>query len=271
MVLTNKFRKLAWAVILCGLWTPELHASFIWNTNLGTAIPASTFDAGAGVVAESLDFDLPFEGTNYTGLNSLYVSEAGFVWLGGHNVAENTGVSSLSSATQLFNQGSPRVAAGWYDLDPDIGGNIYFNQTSNEAIITWVGVPSDSSTSDAASFQMQLFSTGEIIFSYELLDSASLGADPAVVIGLTQGGGNTAASTNLTSVLASQATGTEAANFYEYVTPSFNVVDESITFTPQYDGTWAVNAVPEPATWIPSAAGVLLICATFQRKRHLKY
>lgn len=266
----NRFRQLALVVMLYGLCPPALLGNFIWNADLGSAITASTFDTYSGVVAESLDFNFPFEGSNYTGTDSLYVSEAGFVWLGGHNVAENTGVGSLSQAEQLFNQGSPRVAAAWYDLDPDNGGTVYFNQTSSEAIITWVAVPSDSSGSNTATFQMQLFDTGVVIFSYELLDSDSLGSDPSLVIGLTEGGGTSAASVDLTGALATQLQEAVPQDFYDYLSPSFSIVDESITFTPS-GSVFQVNETPEPATLVPCAGFLVLLYLSVKRKCARRY
>lgn len=266
---TRTFQQFGRLVILAGAVAPALHASFIWNTNIGSAIPASTFDSGSGVVGETLAFTFPFQGTNYSG-NQLYISEAGFVWLGGYNVAENTSVTSSSNATMLFDQGAPRVAAAWYDLNPDLGGNIYFNQTSNEAIITWVQVPSDSSTSDPATFQMQLFASGQIIFSYGSLDNASLGSDPALMIGLT---GNTAAGAavaeDIGNLLATQTRVTLPANFYDYipVTTTFSLVNQSVSFTPQGNG-WTVDPVPEPTSFVPCAAALALLI--FKRNRAVK-
>jgi hypothetical protein len=268
-VARSRFQKLAMVAMLFGLLAPASRASFIWNTNLGAAISASTFDTDNGVVPETLDFILPFEGTDYTASNSLYISEAGFVWLGGHNTPENTGVGSLGQAEQLFDQGSPRIAPAWYDVDPDLGGNVYFNQTSDEAIITFDAVPSDSSGDATATFQMQLFSTGEIIFSYMLLDSSSLGSDPAALIGVTPGQGDSAVAVDLQNALAGQPMTVPSQGLYDYLQPPLDIVDQSIIFIPQADGSWALNPVPEPATLIPAAAACLLLCAMPKRKRVL--
>ncbi len=268
----------AWIVLamLCGL-SPRASGSYlIWNPDLGTAISASTFDASGGLVAETLNFTPQLSGSD-----SLTISSAGFVWLGaGGNTSQNTLVDNESDALHWFESGVARIAPVWYDLDPDLGGSVYFNQTSDgttsDAIVTFVQVPSDSSTTDPATFQMQLLSNGVIIFSYMLFDQNSLGSDPGALIGLTTAGNFSPVAVDLTSVLAGQPVSTGSTSIYDYFQSanSFDLSGQSIVFKPQSAGGYQIAAAvaPEPATFVPTAAVLFLFAAIlFRHKRITKY
>ena len=144
-------------------------------------------------------------------------------------------------------------------------------------MITFAGIPSDSSTSDPATFQVQLFSTGEIIFSYMLFDSNSLGSDGAL-IGLTSAGNSSPVAINLASVLAGTpltTSPTPTTSIYDYLQQdgSFSLTGQSLVFLPQTNGGFLItDGAPEPGTLLPTA-GVFLLSAIilFRQKRITKY
>jgi hypothetical protein len=265
--------------LFCALWPAPSCASLIWVSNVGTDV-TSSFNSD-GLLPETLSvssvaWSLPFQGApGPYGL--LTISTAGFIYLGGLNTSECCVTSTLTDALTALTGGPARIAPAWYDLQPTSAGHVYFNQFSNgtgdEAVITFAGVPSDSSTSDPATFQMQLFSTGEIIFSYMLFDSKSLGSDGAL-IGLTSAGNASPVAVDLSSVLAGNpvlTSPTSTTSIYDYLQPnsSFDFTGQSIVFLPQTNGGFLVNnGTPEPGTLFP-AAGVFLIGAIilFRQKR----
>lgn len=275
-------RKLAPVVlvVLSALLPASSRANLIWQTDIGAEIPLSsfTYDASGGLLTENLNFSFPFEGTDYT---SPTLATSGFVWLSGVNTAQGTVVDNSTDALDAF-EGSPaRIAPVWYDLRPDLGTSaaIYFNQltigTTSEAVFTFVDVPSDTSTTDPATFQLQLFSTGEIIFSYMTLDSASLGSDNGVMIGLTSTANFSPMAIDLESVLAGNAVTTSNTGIYDYLnrTDNFNLSGQSIVFLPQTGGGWIVdNGVPEPGTLVTTAVVLLLFpILSIRQRRMTKY
>ncbi len=280
---------LAWLVLvfLCVLWAPASRASLIWNSDLGTQLPDSgfTFDSSptdptlGGLQSETLDFSVPFDGSSYSAVN---IATSGFLWLGtltnGAQCCDEGGTDMLD----LFQNGPPRIAAGWYDLRPDLGGAIYFNDIYNpsgtsEAVITYVNVPSNANGTDTATFQMQLFSTGVIIFSYMQFNPTSLGPDLGALIGVTSGEGAPDAATDLSSVLAAQIYSTCSpgptcvGGVYDYFQPGDNLTltGQSIIFTPQGANGFqvAIQGAPEPATFLPAAAFFFLLAANRLRRK----
>jgi hypothetical protein len=267
-------------VVLCALMPAPSHATpILWQSNFGTKVTGFMTDASGGLMPEGLSFSFPYEGLTYT---SVTLATTGFVWVSGVNTAQGTVVTSQANALAFF-EGSPaRIAPAWYDLRPDLSSNaaIYFNDTGSDAIFTFVNVPSETSNSDPATFQLQLLSSGEIIFSYLTLDSASLGSDNGVMIGVTDTANFSPFPFSVASIAAGNSITTSNTGIYDYLnrTDNFNLSGQSIVFVPQSSGGFqssgfqVFNGVPEPGTLCPTAAVILLSAVIFlRRKRITKY
>ena len=87
----------------------------------------------------------------------------------------------------------PRIGAFLTDLNPSSGGEVYFDNTDNEAVITFIEVPLFGNDDKTQTFQIQLiYETGEIILSF--LDLSLSGeytetAPGGLAIGVANGSG----------------------------------------------------------------------------------
>jgi hypothetical protein len=262
-------------LLLCVLIPAVSRASLIWDSDLGTSLPISGFlsngspDPSDGLQPVNLQpgYSFPFDGTTY---NSITVATSGFIWLAGTNGAQCCDLGDETNTLDLFENGPPRIAPGWADLLPNEGGSIDVNQITDgfgsRTDITYFQVATDSNDVSPVTFQLQLFNSGVIVFSYETFDSTSLGPNPAALIGLAALLG-TPQSVDLTNLPIS----TSANQIYDYLTTvgGFNLDGQSIVFTPTANGGWAIGSdlpTPEPATLIP-AGGILFLIAVIRIKQ----
>ena len=279
-------------LVLCGLLPSPSRASLIWESNVGSALPLSGFLAngvptpsnGLQVVNLDAQHALTFEGNLYTALN---IATSGFIWLGSNqNTAQCCILGTKTDALTSFEQGAARIAPGWAALRPDLGGSIFFNQISdangNRTVVTYQDVATDATHSVA--FQVQLFTSGQIIFSYQHFDGASLTPNLATVIGLTPDGDFSPAMVDFLKILAGTPQDTSAASLFDYLpVTGLDLSGNSIIFTPQTisgvgsAGTngWLVSAAvatPEPATFIPVAATLFFLTLIYKKRtRTTKY
>jgi hypothetical protein len=282
--------------IFLGVLTPASQASFIWESNVGSPLLTSAFapTSSDGIQPKSLNppYTFPFEGTPYTSIN-IYTS--GFIYLGtDSSLGQCCVLGAPSTAMTLFEQGPARVAPGWATLRPDLGGEVDFNQITDaggsRTVITYSNVPTDpSNLSKRVTFQVQLFSTGEMAFSYQQFDWNSLGLSQGTVLGLTPAGaGMTTQTVDFTALTPGVPTFFSGQSLYDYLTnigspgcksgPScLSLSGESFDFVPSANGSgWTVTAalapaVPEPSTFIPGFGAILLFSfVRFRQKRITK-
>ncbi|MCP3981128.1 MAG: hypothetical protein GY716_17660 [bacterium] len=106
--------------------------------------------------------------------DEVFVSPNGYVTL-------DTGDSDYTETLEdHFDQA--RVAALWDDLNPSSAGTVSWLQTADRVAVTWQGVV-EHSTSNANTFQIELFFDGTIAFSW-----LEIGVTDALA-GLSDGGG----------------------------------------------------------------------------------
>lgn len=104
-----------------------------------------------------LSFSFPFYGTEY---DSIYVGSNGYITLGsGSTQYVNYPIPSSSNPANL-------IAGFFDDLYPATGGNIYFKDNGNEAIVQFTEVRPYSG-SGYVTFQMILSPSGSITFQYK--------------------------------------------------------------------------------------------------------
>jgi hypothetical protein len=264
-------------LLLCALIAPVSHASLIWDNNFGTQLvtanfldqPGGSSNPSDGLQTVQLDpqYKFSFQGSTY---DSIIVTTSGFVWLGASNQAQCCDVGSFPDTINNFEDGPPRIAPGWADLRPDAGGGIYFNEITDSlgsrTDITWANVATDPSDLANVTFQLQIYTNGQIIFSYLNFDSASLGPNLATMIGLTPLFGDPHAVDIFNLPQSSNS-----ASVYDYLTTGgagFNLDNQSIVFTPNGPGWNLTSTVPtpEPATFLP-AGGIIFLLAYIHNKR----
>lgn len=272
----------AWPVLLLlsAALPIKSHATLIWESNIGSPLNPADFSPnttnGLQTVNLGSQYAFPFEGTTY---NSVSVATSGFLWLGTPNTAQCCILSNSTAALTAFEQGSARIVPGWADLLLNLGGSVDFNQISDtngtRSVFTYLNVPNDSANpanpAEQVSFQVQLFTSGQIIFSYMQFDRASLGTNAATVIGLTGEGDFSPDAVDFTQTPFS----TSSASLYDYQTltsGNFSLTGDSLILTPMGNG-WQVTSVPavtpEPSTFLLVAGTFLLFAILRIRQKRI--
>jgi hypothetical protein len=258
---------------------PSCSASFLWvDPTGGTLINFSAPADNALATVNAGSFSFPFEGSSYSIFD---VSSAGFLWLGGQNGAQSTLLTTQASALQYFNNGAARIAPAWMYLDETVGGQVTYKLVNNPGgsesfVLTYLNVPLDNYPMDAAyyaSFQVQLISTGDIVFSYLNFDSNTLIQSNAL-IGLTPAFNSSSQPVDLAS-LTPGAPVTTSSSFYDFLShPSIYsslLTNQSIVIHPVQNG-WQIGPdfhtaeVPEPSTIILSLSAAIALLGVAQKR-----
>lgn len=133
------------------------------NSNLGTNLSLGD-DASTGALP--LGFTFPFFGANYT---ALFVNPNGYATLGTASSFVNfnsPGATDLSAVLDRMAESLPRIAPLWNDLNPTLGGGVFFNALPDRVLITWNAVPLFGAPGTSNTFQIALFPGGIIQFTY---------------------------------------------------------------------------------------------------------
>lgn len=138
------------------------------NPDLGTNLALGD-DTSTGALA--LGFTFPFFSFSFA---SVFVNSNGYVTFGAASsfVSFNSG-SDLSSVLDRMAEGFPRIAALWNDLDPSVGGGVFFNALGDRVLITWNAVPRFEAPGSPNTFQIILFPSGVIQLTYGSIGAAS--------------------------------------------------------------------------------------------------
>ncbi|HEX6810724.1 MAG TPA: hypothetical protein VF384_03785 [Planctomycetota bacterium] len=173
----------------------DLANSSVRFINIGTgyvAVPGGGFDNGylnaiPGVMDDSihqglaLGFTFPFAGTTIT---TVDLSSNGYLW------GASNPYSSYFPVIDDFLTEDSRIAPFWRDLYAPGGGAIYWDTTPSFAMATWVGVPNfplQIPPAPGNTFQVKLYPSGDIEFSYGSLDPQNPTTSEITVVGFTEG------------------------------------------------------------------------------------
>lgn len=163
---------------------------FLGNSTSGyVAVPSTGFFTGYSNIVPAGDdtisgpYTLPFQ-FNFPGgsTNQIDISSNGFLWLSTGNFDPRC---CFGDPTLFVNDG-PSIAALWQDLNPNSGGNIYFDVDPNgtEVHITWANVP-EYFNQGANTAQITLRSDG----SFRLSWGSVANATHDCLVGFSQGNG----------------------------------------------------------------------------------
>ncbi len=106
--------------------------------------------------------------------DSFYVNANG-------NLTFEAGDGTYSQSLEAhFDQ--PRISAFFRDLNPESGGTISWQETTEEVVVTWDDVP-QWGTANSHTFQIELFFDGTLRITWLRMDASD------AIVGLSQGGG----------------------------------------------------------------------------------
>lgn len=116
------------------------------------------------------------------GVSHIVVASNGWI----HVDPTATDNRCCGGSIQELLDGPPGLAPYWTDLNPSIGGTVWFRALPDRAVVTWDRVPEyGSGAAGPQTFQAQLFANGDITFAY--LDVSIALHD--VLVGLSVGEG----------------------------------------------------------------------------------
>ncbi len=171
---------------------------------------------------EDLGFDFNFFGVNYSSV--ALTSNGNLVFRPGGTSQAAFDKGAVSSVAKLseFQTGLPRIAAYWHDLDarpaalPGENG-VYVRKSADRVMFTWSNVrdfPSNPSTDNGVHrFQITLFNTGRIAFTY---DAATLTSQ--ALVGITPGQSRTTPRLVDLSLPPNESINTPVAEFFSLTT-----------------------------------------------------
>ena len=158
----------------------------IWESNFGKALTdLNGKDDFSQTV--TLSFSFPFAGSTY---DTFSVSTNGGIAFGMDLPVDYDAWNVEEFATDFLSYGGPVLYPFETDLDQTKMGTVYFNDFGDRAVFTWDQVGSFQNPLAPFTFQVQVHTTGEIVFGYNGLPEdliADLG--PGIVVGLTSGDG----------------------------------------------------------------------------------
>lgn len=162
-----------------------------------------------------LGFDFPYQGSSYS---SVFVNSNGYLTFGaGEVLAFNPNIPD-------FENGLPRIAPLWVDLNPSDGGMIFANSDSGVATINFAEVP-EFFFGGSNTFSVSLSASGKVLISYAGVTA------PGGISGLAAGGGEPGTAVNLSDGATWPALGT-TFELFEFGVSEFDLDLSSLVFQP---------------------------------------
>jgi uncharacterized protein (TIGR03437 family) len=177
-------------------------ASAGFDANFGTKLDLTTAPAVNPIsfaepgddayITQDLGFSFSFFGATFT---NVAISSNGNLTFRPANVSQRAfdlGAASSIASLAEFQQGLPRIAPYWHDLDARAGqtqgaNGVYFRRDSDRVMVTWNNIrdfPNDPAVDlGVHRFQVTLFNNGRIVFTYDtaqLTSQALAGVTPGL-------------------------------------------------------------------------------------------
>jgi hypothetical protein len=205
-----------------------------FEPNLGTNLGLWDDSVAQGNV---LGFSFP--GPGGVPVTSIDISSNGFVWLG-----SSTDNGCCGGYLQGFLTDLPRIAPYWSDLNPSVGGAVYFNAfpatptSLARAVVTWDQVP-EYGTTQPMTIQLQMFADGSMVFMYD----GNVGNQyHNVLVGVTEGVAAVANPVDFSSIsVGSPYISATNATLHEEQGSGFDLTGKSFEFTPVGTGYLVVD------------------------------
>lgn len=175
----------------------------------GTLLPLTD----ESTIEYELGFNFPFQGSTYS---SVWVNSNGYLTFGAGETFQ-----FIPNVADLEN-GLPRIAPLWVDLDPGAGGMILANSDGTSATISYMGVP-EFFFGGSNTMSVTLDSSGGISFSYAGMTA------PEGITGVAEGGGALGTAVDLSSGGPWSASGTTYEEFI-FIVSDFDLDGSAVTF-----------------------------------------
>jgi hypothetical protein len=140
-------------------------ADYAYLTGQGTWIPAAGQNLGLAdntEVVRNLGFTMPYPGGS---TSTLRICSNGWIT---NSFFAGTSNSTPTPAEFLAHT---MWAPLWHDLNPGAGGSVWFDSTTQRAVVTWVAVP-NFFNSGSSTFQVQFWANGDVHFIYQNISVA---------------------------------------------------------------------------------------------------
>lgn len=198
----NRFGFALLAVLLLAALSgaaPVLAQPPIWESNFGPAIASLTGEDDA-TASVNLSFAFPYDNTGYT---TVYVGTNGCIQLGSLGTDDDIDYDHWEFFEEFYDDAAPEICPINTDWDLTSNGTVHFNDFGNRAVFTWNEIGTDANEDALASFQVQIESSGRIVFGYngildddgeDLIDDMGEG----FVVGITSSDGVDPGPTDLT-------------------------------------------------------------------------
>ena len=162
-----------------------------------------------------LGFDFPYQGNSYS---SVFVNSNGYLTFGGGEIF------AFIPNVPDFENGLPRIAPLWVDLNPGAGGLVFSNRDADSITITFSGVP-EFFFGGSNSFSVTLDASGSVSMSYFGMTA------PEGITGLAEGGGAASNAADLSTSPTWPATGSTHEQF-DFLFSPFDLDGTTLDFNP---------------------------------------
>ena len=202
-------------------------------SSFGTNLALTDDSVSQGV---PLGFAFPRPGGG--SVTAISISSNGFVWLG---INGDSGCC-IGDPNKLLTQMS-RVAPMWMDLNPSVGGAVWFNSlpasgsTPASAIVTWDSVP-EFPSQGALTFQLQLFADGSVLMFF---DANATNSNHTVLTGISEGTNAIANFVDISSTAGAPHDSGTNPTVFEHQSFGFDLAASAYTFVPNGQGGYLVT------------------------------
>ncbi|MFT4513422.1 MAG: serine protease AprX [Planctomycetota bacterium] len=140
-------------------------ADYVFLAGQGTWIPATGQNLGMAdntEVVRNLGFTMPYPGGS---TSSLRICSNGWITNGFFSGSSNLVPTPADFLAHTM------WAPLWHDLNPGAGGSVWFDNTAQRSVITWVAVP-NFFNSGSSTFQVQFWANGDVHYIYQNMSVA---------------------------------------------------------------------------------------------------
>lgn len=222
-------------------------ADGVTDAGVLTLVPiACVFDLDVGTPLQQGDDDFDFVAFGSSKVFPFFGNDYGGVWINSNgNLTFDSGDSEFA-ANSAYIVSVPRIAPAFFDLDPDDGGDVYYNQFEDRFVVTWLDIP-QYGAGGSHRIQASLHFDGRVHFSYDGLseDGSTEWWDNGISVAMSPGNDPGIEFIDISSAGGGVAGALDSA-IYELFTAAspFDLDFACVDWVPTGDGSYSVSLVP---------------------------